>query len=271
MRRDGYFEFDESSDEATLPSQRDTRLPSQKKEAPRRREPRQRPSQVRKPIKKTQGNKKSYKWLWIIAAVIIIYLFYTPMLKFFLGLLEANPTLYSYYLYVEAQITNETLKGLFFITILGTLFFLALPSEAVFIYFLSSTNHQIYLIILSALIGNIIGMSINYGFGRLVGQKPLKWLFKKNFENYKEKVQKYGGWVLLIGNIIPGPIEVLAIFFGGFKFKYPVYVYLVLIGRLIKYLILLVAFIFFWESIIVYYEYTIQGFEILTAELSSIV
>ncbi len=230
------------------------------------------PSSIELPSQKQNSKspkkkKKSLKWGIILTIIVLLYIFYTPLVLYFESILEQNPTLYSYYLYIQGQISNLTLVGLFFFSILGSLFFLMLPSEATFLYYLSNTDHIYFFVVLFALLGNIVGMTINYLFGRLIGQKLLKFFFGVNeFYKYKEGIDKYGGYLLLIGNIIPGPIEFIAVFYGGFKFSLSRYIYLVTMGRLIKYLLLLIAFIFYWDSIIYLYngflEFFIQLFNI---------
>lgn len=266
MPRKSYLEIED-------PDERDKIILPSEREKPRRIAPEiRRVASIRPNTRRGFRKKeKSYKWILIIVIIMLIYFLYTPMLKTFFGLLESNPTIYKYYLYIESQIQNETLTGLLFISFLGTLFFLVLPSEAVFIYFLSVTDHYFIYLIAIVTLGNVVGMIGNYLFGRLIGEKPLKWMFNKNFDKYRERVQKYGGYVLLFGNILPGPIEVLAVFFGGFKFRLSVYIYLVLIGRLIKFLILLIAFYFFWDTLLIWYEYTIASFELLSSQLLSII
>ncbi len=243
MVKDYYVEFDENQEKITLPS-----------EKVRRRK-----------IRRNNPNSQSKKWKWIaiFGIILLVYLFYNSIILFFLSLLKANPTIYSYYLYMESEITNNTLKGLFFISIFGSIFFLVLPSEALFLYYLSSTNHFFLLILGITVLGNIFGMMFNYGFGRLIGERAIRFLFRKNFDNYQQKIQKYGGIVLLFGNILPGPIEVLAVFYGGFKFPFGRYVYLVFVGRLVKFLLLMIIFTLFWDQILYYYTNILDNILIL--------
>lgn len=218
------------------------------------------PSQ--QPRDSPKKKSKSLKWGVILGIILLLYIFYTPLTLLFKSFLQQNPSLYAQYLFIQGQISNLTLVGLFFFSILGTLFFLILPSEATFIYYLSNTDHFFAFIIIFALLGNLVGMSFNYLFGRVLGQKILKLFFGVNdFYKYKNGIDRFGGYLLLIGNIIPGPIEFISVFYGGFKFSFLRYLYLVGMGRLIKYCILLIAFIFFWETILYYYDGFIIFFE----------
>lgn len=222
------------------------------------------PSEREKPRKnKDKKNKGTVKWGLIIGFIILIYLFYEPFLSFIMDILKSNPTIYRQYVSIESEIINNTLKGLFFVSILGSIFFLTLPSEALFIYYLNSTEYNFILLISLMILGNLTGLAFNYFFGRILGERVLEIMFKKNFENYKNKIEKYGGVVLFIGNIFPGPIEVLAVFYGGFKFGFQRYIYLCFMGRLIKYTVLLILFIFFWDQIVYFYEGILENFLIV--------
>lgn len=216
------------------------------------------PSDISRKKRKSREKKtkffKKFKWPFIISLLIVAYLFYQPFVLFILNILKSNPTTYNYYLTVESNILNKTLLGLFFISILGSLFFLILPSEAIFLYYLNSTSYFFGFTILVTVIGSLVGLTFNYFFGFALGERVLMFLFKKNFFKYKEKIEKYGGLVLFFGNILPGPIEVLAVFYGSFKFDYKRFLFLAMMGRLIKYIILFIAFFFFWDQITFYYN-----------------
>ncbi|MDA3854628.1 MAG: VTT domain-containing protein [Candidatus Woesearchaeota archaeon] len=206
-------------------------------------------------------SSKKLKWIIILSLAFVLYLFYDQIMLYFLSMLQKNPTFYKQYLYVQSNIVNQTLIGLFFSSIFGAIFFLVLPSEALFIYFLNSTQYFPVLIIVIMICGNITGLLFNYLFGRMLGERVLRWMFKKNFESYKEKVLRYGGVILFVGNIFPGPIEVLSVFYGGFKFSFARYIFLAFMGRLLKYVILFLLFIFFWDQIINYYDSFFKLFE----------
>jgi len=210
--------------------------------------------------KKRKKPSKKLKWGAIFLFIFLIYSFYNSMILFFLDILKQSPALYSQYLFIQSQISNSTLLGLFFVSIFGSLFFLVLPSEALFIYYLNSTNHFFILIIILTVLGSLVGLSFNYFFGKMLGEKILRWMFKKKFDSYKEKILKYGGYVLFFGNIFPGPIEVLTIFYGGFKFEYSRFIYLSMMGRLVKYVLLFILYIYFWDHIIFSYEELLKNF-----------
>ena len=208
-----------------------------------------------------RGVIRGLKWWVIILILVLLYVFYAPVTFAVIAFLEQYPTLYSYFLYIQSQIEGATLMGLFFFSIMGTLFFLILPSEGIILYYFASTDHFILYVLLFALAGNAIGMSFNYLFGRILGQRILIFLFgKENFVRYGRGVRRYGGYLLFIGNILPGPIEFISVFYGGFRFSYKRYIYLVLMGRLFKYVILFILFLYFWHDIVYYYDSIVSSF-----------
>ncbi|MCA9486080.1 VTT domain-containing protein [Candidatus Woesearchaeota archaeon] len=223
------------------------------------------PSNTKTSSRQRSSDKKFslLKWIFIVILLLFLYVNYNNVALFFLYLMTLHPTLYQNYLFIEHQIVSNTLLGMFFIATLGSLFFLLLPLEALFIYYLDSSLHASYVILGVVLAGSMLAMSFNYFFGRILGERVLRWMFKRNFEKYEDKIDNYGGYVLFFGSILPGPIELLAVFFGGFKFPFSRYFYLVFMGRLIKFLLLFIAYSFFWDSIIFYYDGVLESFGVL--------
>jgi membrane protein YqaA with SNARE-associated domain len=223
---DGYYIEVKSTDEIILPSNKKRKKPVISKR-----------------------HKKELKWGIIFFIIFLVYMFYNQIILFILEFLKSNPTLYSNYLYIESEISNQTLKGLFYMSVFGSIFFLLMPSEALLIYYLSSTNYFFIVLLSIMILGNVIGMIFNYFFGRILGERIIMWMFsEKKFYDYKDKIDRLGGIVLFFGNILPGPIELLAVFYGGFKYDFTRYLYLTLIGRLIKFVLIFLAFFFFWSS-----------------------
>jgi membrane protein YqaA with SNARE-associated domain len=212
------------------------------------------PSEAEKIEKRNKKRKekivKRIKFFSILFIIIFLYLSYNKILYFIFELLKQNPTLYTYYLFIKDQIVNNTILGIFILSILGSLFFLALPSEALFIYFIGNTSLNPLLLILIVIFGNLTGLIFNYLFGFILGERIIKFIFSKNYEKYKKLVlSKWGGLILFIGNIFPGPIEVLTVFYGGFRYNIKKYFYLSLVGRTFKYLILFVLYTFYWTDL----------------------
>lgn len=203
----------------------------------------------------TENEKKEGgKWIIILTLIILIYFLYQPLSQLFIETLKDNPTFYKHYMNIFSEINNSTLFGLFIISILGSLFFVMMPSEAIFLYYVSSTYYNSFTIIFIVVFGTVIGFTFNYLLGLLLGEKILRKIFKKDFDKYKKLIDNWGGWFIFLGNIIPGPIEILSLFFGGFKYNYKKFIILTALGRAIKYLLLFIAFFFFWDQLLAYYD-----------------
>jgi len=212
------------------------------------------------PVNTPFPHYRKIKYTLIFILILMIYFYYDNIVHYFLNILKDNPTMYKYYLLIESEITNNTVRGLFFISILASLFFMVLPSEAIYLYYLTTTSFNVLTLITIIMAGTIVGLTFNYFFGWMLGERFLRPLFKKNFDKYSQRVEDWGDYVLVIGNILPGPIEVLAVFFGGFRFGYKRFILLTIIGRVLKYIILLIAFTYFWSDITMYYDTVVDGF-----------
>lgn len=257
MAKNTYLEFEED-ERLVLPS---AYVKKEKRRVTRRNSPyRKDPVFVND---NSQGGFKFIKWTIIIVLGIFLYFYYNNIVLIILGFLQSNPTLYNIYLFAEYEISNNSLRGLLIMSVLGSLFFLVLPSEALFIYYLSSTQYNFIIILLMMLLGSVIGLSFNYFFGRILGERMVQNIFKKNFDSYKQKIDKWGGLVLFFGNILPGPIEFLTVFFGAFKYDFMRFFYLCFMGRLVKFILIFFAFLFFWDELISLYDVLLENFLVL--------
>ena len=125
-----------------------------------------------------------------------------------------------------------------------TLFFSALisatlfpfGSEALLIYDIKE-GYNLYLLLLFATLGNVLGSVINYYLG-LKGEEFLerkKYLKKEKIEKYKLFFDKYGGYSLFLSwaPIIGDPITFIA---GILKYDWKKFILLVTIAKFGRYL-----------------------------------
>lgn len=184
------------------------------------------------------------KLLVIAFLILIVWYFRKEVVLFIKGLPIIGPL----YIHISDQIINKTLLGLFYASFLGAMFFVTLPVEAIFIYYLS-LHHNVFFIIAVAFIGNMLGMIFNYSFGFFLGKGFIKGLVKNNHDRFKGWIEKFGGVILVIGNIIPFPIEPLSLMYGGFKYDFKTYTILTAIGKIIKFIALAIIFFYFLDKI----------------------
>ena len=196
------------------------------------------------------GSSSRFKLSTIIFVCLLIFFFYKPLLGLFYSYLFQFPEFAALFSDISREWINRTLKGLFIMSFLGTLFFISIPIELIFLQYLS-TSTPIVLIICVILLANMISMALNYGIGLVLGQRVLHFLLRKSFLKYQERIQNYGGFLIVIGNIIPSPIELISVFLGGMQYDFKTYMYLTAISRVIKY-ILLIILVFQFPDIIKY-------------------
>jgi len=186
--------------------------------------------------KKKTNWKKILIWTVVIIAALVIWtLLDVP--QYFLQLMQMNPTVWSIYQAISAEIEGRTLLGLLYASFFGGIFFVSLPVEVIFLYYLG-LNYYVVQIITVVMIGNILGMLFNYGFGRLIGEKVVKYFMKENYGKFRKKLEKAGAVLILIGNILPFPIEPFAVFLGAVKYRFSSFILWTAVGKFVKFIIL---------------------------------
>ncbi len=126
---------------------------------------------------------------------------------------------------------------LFFSALISATLF-PLGSEALLIYNINE-GYNLYLLLLFASLGNVLGSVINYFLG-LKGEEFLirkKYLKEKKIEKYKSFFNKYGAYTLLLSwaPIIGDPITFIA---GILKYDLKKFLLLVTIAKFGRYLFL---------------------------------
>ena len=130
---------------------------------------------------------------------------------------------------------------LFFIAFLSATVF-PLGSEALLLYNLT-TDLNVYILFISATIGNTIGSIVNYYIG-LKGEKFLarkKIIKKEKVIKTKRFFDKYGGYTLLFSwvPIIGDPITIVA---GMLRYDLKKFLYLTLISKGVRYIFVIVSY-----------------------------
>jgi|TARA_B110000914_G_C15063280_1_gene265068 membrane protein YqaA with SNARE-associated domain len=130
--------------------------------------------------------------------------------------------------------------SLFAISFLAATIF-PLSSELTLASLLSTNNYNPLLLIISASSGNILGSIFNYLLGfYLLKHFQKKWFpFKaKHISSATKWFNKFGVWSLLLSwvPIIGDPITFVA---GIFKINFYIFVILVSLGKILRYLVLI--------------------------------
>lgn len=196
-----------------------------------------------------KGRKKGIDWtrivFWvaIVAAIIIVWkLLDIPSLV--LDLLRRNPTVWALYKVVAAEVEARSLLGLLYASFFGSLFFISLPVEVIFLYYLG-LNYYFIQVMTIVLLGNIVGMVLNYGCGWLIGERVVQFFMRKSYPKFKAKINRAGVFIILIGNIIPFPIEPFAVFLGAVRYPFRKFIAYTIIGKVVKFVLLWLAYTYF--------------------------
>ena len=107
-------------------------------------------------------------------------------------------------------------------------------SEALFLYDISQ-NHNLFLLLISATLGNTLGSLINY----FIGFKGVDYFLskEKNLEKATQYFEKYGAWALLLSwlPIIGDPITLVA---GVLKYDVKKFIMIVLFAKGMRYILI---------------------------------
>jgi membrane protein YqaA with SNARE-associated domain len=133
--------------------------------------------------------------------------------------------------------------GLFFSSLLAATIFPA-QSEAVLVGLHLTGKYSAALLIFIATLGNVLGACINWLLGRYLEYfKQRRWFPVKQaaLDKAARTYQRYGVWSLLFSwvPIIGDPLTVIA---GLLRTPFPLFLLLVTIGKLARYVAVVVAF-----------------------------
>jgi len=136
--------------------------------------------------------------------------------------------------------------SLFFVSLISATLF-PMGSEALLIYNLNE-NYNIYLLIIFATFGNVLGSCINYYLG-FKGEEYLErksFLKKEKILKYKSFYSKYGSYSLLLSwmPIIGDPLTFIA---GVLKYSFKKFLLLVFLAKFLRYLFVAIIFIYGFE------------------------
>lgn len=121
--------------------------------------------------------------------------------------------------FVKSQFIASKLSSLFFIGLLGGLFFLSVPIEALFIGALIKLPYNGFLMASILLLGLFFGYSIDYFMGKYMSSFATKLVSPKKFYKVKIQLNKYGKGLVFMFNVLPLPSQILTFIAGVFKYN----------------------------------------------------
>ena len=185
---------------------------------------------------KTGVLDKVFILILVISIIYIAYLFFQDVI---IEVLKMNPYVWAVFSHISAEIARRTMLGLFYASFFGALFFVFLPLEILFLYSLS-LGYPVPFLIAITIIGNLMGLCLDYLFGFIVGARILRVFIREKVERFHDLTQKWGGAVVLAGNIIPFPIQIVSVVIGSAKYPFRRFVIFTALGVFVKLFTLIV-------------------------------
>ncbi|MBN2480274.1 MAG: VTT domain-containing protein [Bacteroidales bacterium] len=137
---------------------------------------------------------------------------------------------------------DQGLLSFAIVSLTGYLFFLFMPVELAFIYYLNA-GENLFLLNLIALGTALISQSIDYIIGYSLSTKIINNLIgRKRFEKAEDKIRQYGNVAIFIFNFFPLSSPVISLAAGMLKHRIKDALFFTLLGLGLKYL----AITFIW-------------------------
>ncbi|MFC1697735.1 YqaA family protein [Nanoarchaeota archaeon] len=175
--------------------------------------------------------------IWVLFEFVYIF-FGFSIYEWFLGIPVIGPA----FGHFAAHIASGSYLGIFYTFLFSSLFFLPIPLEALYFFYLNEGIFIPFLLVITVS-GIVLGQIFNYGFGRIF-TFLLKFIAKeKTQEKVKTYLDKYGGVTILTVHIIPVPYQIINFVTGGFKYPFKKWIKFVLIGMIIKHIAMAVIFL----------------------------
>jgi len=180
---------------------------------------------------------KLFIFIIVVSAIYVGYLFFQEDI---LKLLQMNPYVWGIFSNIADEISQRTLMGLFYASFFGSLFFIFLPLEFLFLYYLT-LGYSIPTMVALALIGNVMGLCLDYLFGFTLGARVIKFFFRNSFDRFHDIIMKWGAIIILGGNVIPFPIQAVSVIVGSARYSFKKFFLFTVIGIVAKLVILIMV------------------------------
>jgi membrane protein YqaA with SNARE-associated domain len=174
-----------------------------------------------------------------IVLITIILILLQPVL---LKMIAANPDLNETYQFVVGQIHRTSILWLFIIAFIGGLFFIAIPVDIIFSYYLIMGADPL-LCIIAAFVGVMLSRCLDFWFGHLFDDYVREKILREDVESFNARFSRWESSIVFFGNFIPlFPLEPFIVFLGTTDYKFTKFLLYHGMGKLLK-LVLIAAFI----------------------------
>ncbi|MBC8494537.1 VTT domain-containing protein [archaeon] len=186
---------------------------------------------------------------WFVASsIIIIALIIAAAITYFLFLkgtdIAGVKTFEAISKHILWNVKHTTLLGALYTSLIGGLFFIFMPIEAVFIAFIRSDSNPA-VIIMTFICGFIFSYTLNYFIGMKLSNTTRRIIGPKRFFKIKIMLNKYGAGGVFLINVIPIlPSQTLAAILGVFKYNKTKFYIFFLTGQITKYILITIAYLY---------------------------
>ncbi|MBN2112401.1 VTT domain-containing protein [Candidatus Woesearchaeota archaeon] len=201
-----------------------------------------------KAVRKEGGLSFTDKLFIMLVAASAIYLAYIYFQSQILELLKANPYVWAFFSHIFNEISKRTILGFFYACFFGSLFFIVLPMELLFLYYLS-LGFSVPLIMALMLIGSLMGLCLDYMFGLIVGARLVKFILREKFDKFHNMITRWGSFVIFIGNAIVFPIQPVSVVIGSARFSFAKFIIFTILGLFVKIFVLVVLSMYFQDTL----------------------
>jgi membrane protein DedA with SNARE-associated domain len=184
----------------------------------------------------------------LILIASLVYILYLYFQKDIIRLLQMNPYVWAVFSHIAGEIASRTLLGLFYASFFGSLFFIFLPLEVLFLYYLS-LGLSVPLVITLTLLGYLMGLCLDYLFGYVVGARLVKFILRGKFDKFHDMITRWGSVVVFFGNVIIFPIQPVSVVIGSAKYSFKKFFILSALGLFVKLFTLVIISMYVGEYI----------------------
>ena len=142
--------------------------------------------------------------------------------------------------YLDRQLSLISFSTIHFA---GYLFFMLMPVELLFTYYLIE-DFSIPILLVTALITAIFAEIIDYFIGYLISRHVIdKLIGKRRYLKTKKYIDKYGNLAVFVFNVLPLSSSILSLVAGMLRYKFRNFLIYSLSGLFIKYIIIILFFL----------------------------
>jgi len=138
---------------------------------------------------------------------------------------------------------RESLVSFGIINFTGYLFFfLFMPMELAFIYYLRS-GYDVVMLNMVAISTAFAAQVVDYIIGYFFSTKIIdKLIGRKRYEKAETEIRRYGNWTLLFSNILPLSSPIISLAAGMLKYRVKEALFYSLTGMILRYVLLTLIF-----------------------------